>query len=287
MRTLAAILLMFCAMVDAAEPLRVIATTSVLRDLARNIGGEHVEVGSLMPAGVDPHAFQPSPTDVAMIANADVVITNGLGLDQWLDTLVKQSGFNGRIIVASEGVETITPDDSKETDPHAWLDVRNAMKFCDNIRTGLAQVRPEAAADVQALANLYAAQLRVLDAWIKRELSVLPTERRRLVVTHGSLEYFARAYDLDAIAVEGAADERAPSAEQLADLIALIKSERIAAIFTERNHNDKLCRQIAQDTGIVAGGNLITDGLAADGQPGDSYIGMMALNVRAIRRLLP
>jgi zinc/manganese transport system substrate-binding protein len=285
MRVLIALLVCTFTFAEDAAPLKVVATTSILRDFARQIGGDRVQATSLIPSGSELHAFQPAPKDATCVANADLVIVNGLGLEQWLDTLIQQSGFAGPVVVAGKSVELLR-DASQEPDPHAWLDVTAALTYCENIRAALSAACPAGSADFQARADLYAAQLRALDAWIRRELAPIPPEKRRLVLAHGSLQYFARAYGFEIVAIAGVSDEESPSAARITEIVALVKSGRVSAIFTEHHHGDKLCRQLAADAGIAVGGGLLTDGLAAPGEPGDTYIDMQAVNVRAIARLL-
>ncbi len=265
----------------------VVATTSILADLARQVGGDRVAVRSLVAAGSDIHDFAPSPSDVTTVASARVVVANGLGLEGWIDRLVEESGFKGATVRAGEHVETLPVGGAGSVaDPHAWLDARNAAAYAGAIAEAFAQADPAGADDYRAWSQLYAGQLRQVDAWVRRELADLPAERRRIVTDHDSLRYYARAYGLEVLPVGGHDGEHEHAPADLAELIAQLRATKVQALFLEHGGDGKTLERIASEAGVRVGGTLLTDTLAPAGEPGDTYIGMQMLNARVLVRAL-
>jgi len=297
-------LLIAAGVAGESTPLRVVATTSILADLVRQVGGTRVLVHSLVRPGADAHVYQPTPADVASLAGARLVVLNGLGFEGWIDALIKQSGFTGPEVVACSGVEALSSAEDAHgdhpglpgadpgkahaghvhgaADPHAWHDVRNALLYVTNIRDALVALDPAGAADYRAWADLYSAQLRALDAWARRQIAALPEASRVLVTAHDSLAYFAKAYGMRVLAVEGIATGQEPDARHLAALLKRLREGRIKAVFIENVVNPKLIEQLARDGGARLGGTLYTDSLGEPGGPAGTYIGMIAANVRTI-----
>ena len=272
--------------------LRVVCTTTILADIARQVGGARIEVVSLMKAGVDPHTYQPTPDDVRVIASAQIVVVNGLGYEGWLDQLIAAAGVGReRVVVASSGVEAITasgPDHADghhhagEHDPHAWHDAKNGMRYAANVRDALVIADPAHANDYQAWTDLYQAQLRVMDAWVKKQIATLPIERRVLVTSHDALAYFARAYGLEVIAVEGIATGQEPDPAHFSSLITLLRQRGVPAVFIETTANPKVVERLGIEASAQLGGTLLSDSLQLPGRLGDSYLGMFAYNTRVI-----
>ncbi len=279
-----------CAGVDDTGrpngPLTVVATCTIVADIARHVAGPRAEVRSLLPPGVDAHVYQPTPADVAAIAAADVVIVNGLGFEGWIDQVVRQSGYRGQVVVASAGVTPLpwtgdhaTPD---QVDPHAWQDVANGMVYAQAIRDGLSAADPAGAGDYAALTVLYAAQLRALDAWVRKQVATLP-ERSRLVVTsHDALRYFGVAYGIEIHAVEGIVTGHEPDPGRIAALISLVRERAVRAVFIENVANPAVVERVAAESGARLGGSLYTDSLGAPESAGGTYSGMIAANTRTI-----
>jgi zinc/manganese transport system substrate-binding protein len=273
-------------------PLRVVCTTTILADLARQVGGSRVEVLSVMKAGVDPHTYQPTPDDVRVIASAQLVIVNGLGYEGWLDQLIAAAGVGReRVVVASTGVEAITAPGhdhadghhhAGDQDPHAWHDAKNGMRYAANLRDAFVAADPVHASDYQAWTDLYQAQLRVMDAWVKKQIATLPVERRVLVTSHDALAYFARAYGLEVVAVEGIATGQEPDPAHFSALITLLRQRGVPAVFIESTANPKVVERLGAEAGARLGGTLLSDSLHIQGRLGDSYLGMFAYNTRMI-----
>lgn len=272
-------------------PFKVVCTTTILADLARQVGGGRVEVVSLMRPGSDPHTFQPTPDDVRLIADARLVVVNGLGYEGWLDQLISAAGVaRERVVVASTGVEAMTAGahahgdghDHGDQDPHAWHDAKNGMRYVANLRDAFTAVDAAGAADFAAWTELYQAQLRVVDAWVKKQLATLPSERRVLVTSHDAMAYFARAYGLEVVPVEGITTGQEPDPARFANLITLLRTRGVPAVFIESSANPKVVERLGTEAGARRGGTLLADSLDLPGRLGDSYLGMFAHNTRTI-----
>ncbi|MBA3699021.1 MAG: zinc ABC transporter substrate-binding protein [Planctomycetes bacterium] len=288
------LLLVFAAVLAAADnaPLKVVCTTTILADLARQVGGGRVEVVSLLKPGADPHTFQPSPDDVRLIASARLVVVNGLGYEGWLDQLISAAGVSReRVVIASTGVEPMTAgahahadghDHGGDQDPHAWHDAKNGMRYVANLRDAFTAADAAGTGDYAAWCDLYQAQLRVIDAWMKKQIATLPSERRVLVTSHDAMAYFARAYGLEVVPVEGITTGQEPDPARFAKLITLLRTRGVPAVFIESSANPKVVERLGTEAGARLGGVLLADSLDLPGQLGDSYLGMFAHNARTI-----
>ena len=262
----------------AAEPipLRVVATTTMLADIVRQVGGGRVAVTSLLAPGVDGHTWQPAPDDLQRLAAARLVVVNGLGFEAWLDQVIANAGTKPNVVVASAGV---TP---RGGDPHAWQDARNGMRYAQAIGAALAAADPAGADDYAAWTEAYVAQLRVVDAWVRKQIATLPATARVLVTSHDALGYYGQAYGLEVIAVEGIATGQEPDPQHVADLIALLRARHVKAVFIETVASPKVVEQIGAEGGAALGGSLFSDSLDVPGSPAGSYIGMFLANTRTI-----
>jgi zinc/manganese transport system substrate-binding protein len=293
MRLLVLVLVCVAVAVGAEQPpLRVVCTTTILADLARQVGGGRVEVVSLVGTGADPHHFQPTPDDVRLIAGARLVVINGLGYEGWIDQLIAAAGVaRYRLVVASAGVEPMTAGAHAhgtaghahaEQDPHAWHDAKNGMRYATNLRDAFTAADPAGAADYAAWTDLLLANLRVVDAWVKKQIATLPVERRVLVTSHDALAYFARAYGLEVVPVEGITTGQEPDPARFAALITRLRTRGVGAVFVESSANPKVVERLGIEAGARIGGTLLADSLAAPGRSGDTYLGMFAHNTRTI-----
>jgi zinc/manganese transport system substrate-binding protein len=278
----AALLLTQTGTAQAASKLDVIASFSVLADLTREIGGDRVTVRPLVGPDGDAHVYQPTPGDGRDLNRAQVLVVNGLGLEGWIERLVKSSGFKGQRIVTSTGIKPLSmaPESSRRVaDPHAWQSLANAMIYVDNIAHGLSEADPDGTAYYAQRAQAYKKQLGELDAWAKAELASVPEAKRRVITTHDAFQYFGAAYGVDFVAAEGLSTESDPSAQHIAKLIAQVRKEHVRALFIENMSDPRLIEQIARDGGAVVGGELYSDALSAPGGPADTYLKMFRNNV--------
>jgi zinc/manganese transport system substrate-binding protein len=272
----------------AEEPVPVVASFSILADFVRAVGGEHVHVGALVGPNGDAHVFQPSPADARMLAEARLVVINGLGLEGWLPRLVKASGTKAPTVTAAAAVAPITMDGTEGgaartiADPHAWQDIGNAILYVAAIRDGLAAADPVHAAEYKANASRYTAELEALQAEVRAAISRIPAERRRIITTHDAFGYFGKAYGMAFIAPQGVSTESEASARDVARIIRQVRAEKIPAVFLENISDPRLMERIAKETGARIGGRLFSDALSEQGGPAGTYIDMMRNNIREL-----
>ena len=262
----------------------ILASTTFLADMTRNVVGDRVTVESLLPVGADPHSYQPTPQDVVKIEQSKLLIINGAEYEHFLESLLENAGAERDIIEASSGLHLRTDAESEQgVDPHLWLDPNNVIVYVENIREGLTHFDPDGAAIYQSNADAYVAKLEALDTWINEHVSQIPPERRLLVTNHEALGYFAERYGFTVIGavLPSVSSDASTSAGEMAELIEQIKSSGTPAIFLDEVENPALAQQIADETGVKVVADLHLESLT-DGPPAASYIDMMKHNVTQI-----
>ena len=278
-----------------ATKLKVVATFSMLGDFARNVGGDRVDVTTLVRPNGDVHVYTPTTADAEAIRNAGLVIVNGLGLEGWLPRLVESSGGHATTVVATHGIvprkvaagEILSRDlGAGSLDPHAWQSVADAEIYVVNIRDAMVAADRANAATYKANTSAYLAKLETLDRDVRKALALIPVERRRVISTHNAFGYFAAAYDVTFVAPQGVSTEPEPSARDIATIITQIRKEKIPAVFLENISDPRLMRQIASETGAAIGGTLYSDSLTAKDGEAPSYIEMVRHNIRTIASAL-
>jgi ABC-type Zn uptake system ZnuABC Zn-binding protein ZnuA len=277
-----------------AQPtLKIVAAETFLADIAQNVAGDRVKVEVLMPIGVDPHGFEPTPTDVAKIADSNVLIVNGAGFESFLDELLKNAGGQRVAIEAAAGLTQREPkagehaeehEDEHEGDPHFWLNPNNVIKYAENIRDGLTKIDPGGAATYAANADAYIAKLIELDRWINGRVKEVPEADRKLVTNHESFGYFADRYGFQIIGtvMPSVSTGSTPSARQLAQLIDRVKETGAKAIFLETGTNPQLAQQAANEAGIKVVTELYSHSITAAGGAAPTYVDMMKFNTDTI-----
>ena len=278
--------------VQAADKVKAIASFSILGDMVRQVGGDRVDVIALVGPDGDAHVYEPTPADARNLAGANILFTNGLGFEGWMDRLEKSSGFKGKVVVASTGVapRTMIEEEGgkKETitDPHAWQSLANGKLYVANIRDGLMAVDPEGKATYEANAAKYLDQIAKEETSVKAALAALPKERRKIITSHDAFGYFGAAYGLEVIAPEGVSTESEASAQDVAKIIRQIKAEKIPAVFMENITDHRLLDQIASETNAKIGGTLYTDALSPPDGPAGTYLDMFRQNVGTLTAAL-
>ena len=289
---LALLLIGFAGGASPADKVKAVASFSILGDMVREIGGDRVEVVTLVKPDSDAHVFSPTPADAKTLSGADIFFVNGLGFEGWMERLEKSSGFKGKTIVASQGVTPHTMVEEEGgtaetiTDPHAWQDLANGKLYVANIRDGLIAADPEGKAVYEANAAEYLAALDKEDAAVKAALALLPPERRKMITSHDAFGYFGKAYGLEIIAPEGVSTESEASAQDVAKIIRQIRAEKIPAVFLENVTDRRLLDQIARETGAKIGGVLYSDALSGPDGPAPTYLDMFRHNVGALTAAL-
>ncbi|MGB8252039.1 MAG: zinc ABC transporter substrate-binding protein [Anaerolineaceae bacterium] len=270
------------------QPPRVLVVESFLADISRNVAGNRLTVESLIPNGMDPHTFEPTPRDVVKIANSQVLIVNGAGLESWLSRTLANSGRPILVIEASSGLTPRKPAAGElvdePTDPHFWLDPLSVIKYGENIREGLCQVDPDGCDIYRQNAEGYISELEQLDRWIKNQVTLIPPEGRLLITNHESFGYYADRYGFQIVGtiIPSVSTEAIPTALQLSGLIQKIKSSGAKAIFLEAGTNPQLAETIAAETGVVIITDLLTHTLTSPDGPAPTYITMMHYDTQRI-----
>ena len=273
---------------QAAAPVRVVASFSILSDIVQQIGGGRVVVDTLVGPEEDAHMFDPAPKDAARITAANLLIINGLGFEGWIERLIKASGGSPRLVVASEGVASHRAmiDGHDIIDPHAWQDVSNVRLYAKNIANALIAIDPEGENTYQSQLARFDADLSALDLEIRSNLAEIPSNRRKIVTTHDAFGYFSRAYGVEMIAPQGISTEAEPSAKDVARIIRQVKADQIPAVFLENISDPRLAQRIASESGAKIGGKLFSDALSREKEPAGTYIAMMKTNIRELTKAL-
>lgn len=289
-----ALVLASSSLTASAQALNVVASFSILGNIAQHVGGERIRVTNLVGRDADAHVFQPTPADAKTLAQAGLVIVNGFGFEGWIDRLVKSSGYRGRVLVASTGVKPLRlaheghGHDGHEggADPHAWQDLANARIYVDNIAQALSEADPAGKAAYQNNAARYKQEITVLDAEIRKLFSAIPVERRKVVTSHDAFAYFSAAYGVTFISPTGINTEAEPSAADVGRIIQQIRKEKIPAVFMESISDPRLLERIRQESGARIGGTLYSDSLSKTDGPAANYLDMMRQNANLLASAL-
>lgn len=264
-----------------AETLKVVASFTVLADVVSNVGGEHVSVSSLVGPNGDPHEFEPSPTDAKKLKAADIAFVSGEGLEGWMDRLITASGYKGKPITVSEGINTRTMEEDGKTvtDPHVWNSPVNVKVWVANIEKALAAADPADAKAFEANAKAYTAKLDALNAYAHSKLDAIPESERKILTSHDAFGYLGREYKVEFLSPLGLSTETEASASDVAKLIDQIKAEHIKTYFFENSNDPRLVKQIAKATGAKSGGELYVEALSKKNEPAPTYEKMFRYNI--------
>ena len=271
-----------------------VATYSILGDLVENVGGQNVELTTLVGPDADAHTFEPAPSDNAGLAEADVVFENGLGFETWLDELYRSSGSNAERVVVTEDVDPmplIEEDhghEPREYDPHVWHDPANAVVMVESIREALTEADPENSEAYRRNAEEYVSELDALDADVGELVGSVPEDNRTLFTSHDTFGYFAERYGfgVDTALASVSTEAGDPSAGETARLIEEIEASGVPAIFAENVSNQATMENIAREAGVELAPALYTDALGGPGSAGDTYVKMMRYNVSTMAEAL-
>jgi ABC-type Zn uptake system ZnuABC Zn-binding protein ZnuA len=280
--------------------IKVLAAESFLADISQNVAGDRLQVGTLIPLGMDPHAFEPVPQDVIKISESNILIVNGAGIEEWLQNVIDNAGGNHIVVEASRGLQSrnaregetavqdpgnpITITAHSQGDPHFWLDPVSVIKYVENIRDAFIQADPTGKDTYSKNAEIYIGKLKELDQSIQEQVKSIPEERRLIVTNHESFGYFADRYKFKIIGtiIPSVSSGASPSAQQLARLIDHIKSTKAIAIFLETGTNSQMAEQISKETGIKVVTDLYTHSITPADGPAPTYIDMMKHNAKTI-----
>ncbi|KTS00333.1 metal ABC transporter substrate-binding protein [Pantoea dispersa] len=267
-----------------AKTVDAVASFTVLADIVKQVGGDHVKVKSLVGPNGDPHTFEPTPQDSQALAQADVVFVSGLGMEGWMDRLISASGYKGTVVVASNGVNTrqMEEDGKTITDPHAWNSMHNGVIYATNVMNALIKADPDDAADIRHSGERYIQQLQKLDSWAKSEFAGVAQSKRKVLTSHDAFGYFGQRYGVTFLAPVGFSTEAEASASDVAAIIKQLRAEHITTYFMENQTDPRLVKQIASETGAQPGGELYPEALSAASGPAPTYEAAFKHNVETL-----
>lgn len=265
---------------------RVLTTFTVIADMARQVGGDRVNVASITKPGAEIHGYEPTPSDLRRAAGADLVLYNGLGLERWFEQFIDQSGADSAIL--TEGIETIPIEGSSEyagkPNPHAWMSTQNARIYVENIRKALTKLDPEGAQEYKANADRYISQIDEVQQSLAAQLDDLPAGQRALVSCEGAFSYLARDFDMDEKFLWPVNAEQEGTPQQIASVVEFVRERDVPAVFCESTVSNEAQKQVARESGAKFGGVLFVDSLSKPGGPVPSYIKLLDYNSQTIAR---
>ncbi|UEG73601.1 metal ABC transporter substrate-binding protein [Pantoea agglomerans] len=275
---------LFTTPLAMAKTVDVVASFTVLADIVKQVGGDHVKVKSLVGPNGDPHTFEPTPQDSQALAKADLVFVSGLGLEGWMDRLVSASGYRGQPVVASTGVTTRSMEEEGKTvtDPHAWNSMQNGVIYATNVMNALVKADPEDAPAIRQHGQNYIQQLQALDRWAKTAFDAVPADKRKVLTSHDAFGYFGQRYGVTFLAPVGFSTEAEASASNVGNLITQLKQQHINRYFIENQTDPRLVKQIASATGAEPGGELYPEALSTASGPAATYQAAFKHNVNAM-----
>lgn len=306
------------ALADAK--VKAVASFSILSDMVAKVGGDRVEVSTLVRANGDAHVYEPTPADAKAVAGADAMIVNGLGFEGWLERLTQSSGYKGPVIVATKGISPLEMheehdehgdeakaednDHDKEAkdqghkkeeaghhhhggqDPHAWQSLENGLVYVKNIAEGLCAADAKGCESYKKNAAGFSADIKALDKTIRAEIAKVAESKRKVITSHDAFSYFEKAYGVEFIAPQGVSTESEASAADVAGIIKQIRKDKVAALFVENISDPRLVEQIARETGVKPGGELYSDALSAKDGPAATYLDMFKHNAAALTKAM-
>ena len=276
------LLLIFAPASAYAAKLKVVASFSILGDIVSRVGGDNIEVTTLVGPDADAHTYEPTPDAVKALSNANLVIINGLGFEGWIGRLIVSSGYSGHVIVAAKEVTALTVSDNLDEDPHAWQSVTNVINYTGAIRDALSDADRGHSAQYKKNAEIYIHELNALEEWIQSQIATIEPKNRVVITTHDAFRYFGRYYNVTFLAPTGVTNESSPSAAAVAGIIDQMQTQQVRALFFENVSDDKIIKQLQHDGNAYIGGTLYSDALSAPNGPAPTYIALMKHNVTAL-----
>jgi len=287
-------LMLLASPARAADRITVVATFSVIGDMLANVGGDTVNIKTIVGAGGDCELYQPTAADVATVASARAIFINDLNeeFEPWLEPLLKQAVFKGTKVVVTRGVRTLAGEEEhpvsgrqlpEAIDQHAWLDPRNGVIYVRNIAQALARLDPSHAADYEERAAAYTKRIQAVDDWARKEIASVPARQRRVLTSHDSLQYIANAYGITLLSVNGWTNKSEPSAAELEKLAEQIRAEHTKALFLDSITDPRALQRVAGETGAVIAGTIYGDSLSRTPGEADSYINMLRYDVSTLK----
>lgn len=269
-------------------PLKIVTTFSILQSLVQELTQDQGKIDNIVPQNVDPHTYQPTPTDVRKLAHADLVIINGLGFEGWLNRLIDSSGYKGKIVTASDKVAPRklldTANGNTVVDPHAWHNVKNIIIYVENITAALCELDSLNKDLYNQRSRNLIQRLEALDKWVTQQFDSLPPSAKKVITTHDAFWYYGAAYGIEFLSPVGVSTEAQPSPANISDLIEQIRQHKVTAIFIENLADPKIIQRIAEEGHVSIGGTLYADSLSTPEGPATTYENMIRHNTLEIRK---
>ncbi len=264
-----------------------VSSITIISDVVKNIGGDKIETRSICGVGIDPHTYKARPNDPKMISESDIVFINGFALEHWIEEMVSNAGGSKKVVTVTNGLTPMTDEKGYgDPDPHAWFNIQNVKTYASNIAKALIEIdKPNVIYYTQNLER-YLSKLDSLDAWIKKEIPIIPQEKRVLITSHDAFRYFGVAYGLEVKGLQGISTEAKAQTEDVKKLIDLIKERKLRSVFIETSVNPKLLEEISKESGATVGGTLFSDSVGDEGTFEGTYIGAVTHNVNTIVKAL-
>lgn len=292
-KSLLSLLLLSLPLTALAARLPVVASFSIVADMTREIGGERVDVVSLVGPDQDAHVFQPAPADVKRLSSSRLFVTNGLGLEGWMGRLTKASGYKGVMVEAGKGIKTrMAPEEEGEghghdvVDPHAWHDPQRVQVYIRNITAGLIKADPQGKDEYNRRAADFSARLKQEDDWAAKQFAAIPAAKRKMLTSHDAFGYFGERYGIRMLAIQGVSTEAEASAKGVAQLVKQVKQEKVSAVFMENMTDKRLLEQLTREAKVKIGGELYADALSKPSGPAASYLKLFHYNVETVLQSL-
>ena len=266
-----------------SEKLNVVATASMISDMVEQIAGENVNLKCIVPIGGDPHIYEATPQDARIIASADIIFRNGLTFEGWLNELIENAGSKATLVTVTEDIKPIESlIYQNATDPHAWMDARNGLKYITTIKNALIAADPQHEAIYQSNYESYYQELEELDQYIMDQVQRIPKDRRILITSHDAFQYYGRRYDIRLESVLGTSTDADIQTSDIIRLNRVIRENNVPAVFIESTINPKILEQLASDNKIKIGGKLYADSIGDADSPANSYVNMLRHNTNVI-----
>lgn len=277
-------LILFCSgQMFGQDKIEVLCSASMLTDMAENIVGDLGEVQTIVPIGGDPHIYEATPRDAQKVKNAAIIFINGLTFEGWINELIENSGTTATTYTVTEGIDVIASSQYDNSyDPHAWMDVSNAIIYARNMKKALVEKFPKVASAIEANHANYEVKLKELNSYVQNEINKIPAEQRILITSHDAFNYYGKKYGIEVEAIIGISTEADARTSDVARVAQVIKDRKVPAIFVESTINPKLIKQLADDNGVPIGGELFADSLGEPDTEAGTYIGMIKSNTDVI-----
>lgn len=283
MRILLTLIFIAASISGFSQKKKVVATASMIGDMAEVLSGDLLDIHTIVPIGGDPHIYEPTPSDASLVNSADLVLKNGLTFEGWLNELIENSGTKAEAVLVTEGIQAIESTIYENaTDPHAWMDASLGIKYAENIAAAFSKLDPENQKIYEFNLEVYKSQLKELDTYIINKIKEIPESQRVLITSHDAFQYYGRRYGLKLESVIGTSTDAVAQTSDIVQLTKVIRESKVPAVFVESTINPKMLKQIADDTGVKIGGKLFADSIGDKDSKAPTYIDMLRYNTDVI-----